>query len=51
VIRPALVGVGVCAASVLAAMGVGLLLGRTAEGLLGRRRRDRAGTESSAEES
>ena len=41
---------GLCAASVLAAMGVGLLLARTAEGLLGRLRRDRAGVERSDDE-
>ena len=50
-IRTALVGVGVCAASVLVAMGLGLAFGRAAEGLLGRRRRDRAEAETSDEES
>lgn len=37
-IAPALVGVGLCAASVLVAVVMGLLLSRAAETLIGRRR-------------
>jgi hypothetical protein len=40
VVEPALVGVGVCAASVLVAVVLGLLLSRGLEGLFRRGRRD-----------
>jgi hypothetical protein len=50
VIQAALVGVGLCAACVVAALAVGLVLSRGLEGLLGRRRRGGPEGEAPAED-